>query len=230
MTGKVFPTGRPCDEILVHTKSLPQPFTVRATLIDVSNPFIFLDASTMPPAYFAAGLDSDISLEIIESIRCQGAVEYGLASDTETAGLRRGTPKIAVVSKPPALLLEPATAPDISVLAYSMGKVHPSVQLTGAVCLGAAACLRGTVVSELIAPTLLSSLQVTPLSRKERSTRNMAQTQPEVQNHRRIVIGHSSGTIDVEVSISEDSQVQSVTVFRTARRLFEGTIIVPMLN
>lgn len=228
MTGKIFPTGRPCDEFLVQANSLADPFMVRATLIDVSNPFIFVGGSTLPPAYYAAGPDSDISLEIIESIRRQGAVHYGLASDTENAALQRGTPKIAIVSKPLTVVSEYATVPDISVLAYSMGKVHPSVQLTGAVCLGAAACLQGTVVSELMASSVLPSTQASQTNRNGRPAYNITLGQPVGDDNFRVVIGHSSGTIDVEVNVSDDNQIESVTVFRTAHRIFEGTILVPI--
>lgn len=220
MTGKNFPTGKRQDNIVVHASSLPAPFVVKATLIDVSNPFIFVDASSMPPDFHAAGPDADISIEIIEAIRRQGAVEFGLASNVQDAGLRRGTPKIALVSRPPASSLQSTKKPDISVLAYSMGKVHPSVQLTGAVCLGAAACLEGTVVSELMTESLKSSTQdIFELASQQSQKKNPG---------RSVVIGHNSGIIDVDVDVTADDEVQSVTVFRTARRLFEGTIIVPV--
>lgn len=217
MTGKVFPTGNRQDDITVHSKSLPAPFVVKATLIDVSNPFIFVDASSLPPDFHAAGPDADISLEIIEAIRRQGAVEFGLAANIQDAGLRRGTPKIALVSRP--AVSESKTA-DISVLAYSMGKVHPSVQLTGAVCLGAAACLEGTVASKLMVEnSKLSAQDIFELA---------SQQVQKTKTGRSVVIGHNSGTIDVDVDVTADDEVQSVTVFRTARRLFEGTIIVPV--
>ncbi|KAH8694217.1 PrpF protein-domain-containing protein [Talaromyces proteolyticus] len=229
MTGKVFPTGNRQDKIMVHERSgLPEQFMVKATLIDVSNPFIFVDSSSLPPDYHATGSDSDIALDIIESIRRQGAVQFGLASDVDSAGLKRGTPKIAVISKPLGPLPGFNTRPDISVLAYSMGKVHPSVQLTGAVCLGAAACLEGTVVSELMKSEIpLSSQELTPLG-TDVSLKITSEKQDNIQNDRSIVIGHSSGTIDVDVEVTENDLVQSVTVFRTARRLFEGTILVPL--
>lgn len=102
--------------------------------------------------------------------------------------------------------------PDVSVLAYSMGKPHPSVQLTGAVCLGAAATIQGTVVE------LLSS---------KRGKKSLSDISGKSANDGLpVVIGHPSGTIDVDVKISEDDVVESVTVFRTARRVFEGTIFV----
>jgi 2-methylaconitate cis-trans-isomerase PrpF len=224
MTGTTFPTGNRQDDLLVNSTSLSVPFTVRATLIDVSNPFILVDSSTMPSEYHAAGPDAEISLEVIESIRRQGAVNSGLAVDTESAGLRRGTPKIALLSKAPPHA--GPDSPDISALAYSMGKVHPSVQLTGAVCLGAATCLSGTVASELAR----SQSHVLPVTPRQNGTVN--DSLPVMQNGMktdgRVVIAHNSGTIDVDVDVSEDDQVQSVTVFRTVRRLFEGHILVPL--
>jgi 2-methylaconitate cis-trans-isomerase PrpF len=225
MTGKTFPTGNRQDELVIRSGSsgsiLKEPFTVKATLIDVSNPFIFVDSSSLPSEYFATGPDSETSLDIIEAIRREGSVRFGFASDTETAGLRKGTPKIAIVSTPVVSdsSITSSNIPDISVLAYSMGKVHPSVQLTGAVCLGAAATLEGTVVERLRQRT----------SRVASFGRVQTVHDEEASNGKDggcIVIGHSSGTIDVDVKVTEDEGVESVTVFRTARRVFEGTIFV----
>lgn len=223
-TGKTFPTGNRQDELVVRSSSsgglLQAPFTVRVTLIDVSNPFIFVDSSSLPSEYYAAGPDSETSLGIIEAIRREGSVRFGFASDIETAGLRKGTPKIAIVSAPIVSnsSIIGSVIPDISVLAYSMGKVHPSVQLTGAVCLGAAATIPGTVVErlKLTKPRVDSFDQLnTPRERLFDDKTSDC-----------IVIGHNSGTIDVDVKVTEDGDVENVTVFRTARRVFEGTIFV----
>lgn len=224
MTGKTFPTGNRQDELVVRSSGsgspLQEPFTVRATLIDVSNPFIFVDSSSLPPEFYVAGPDSEASLGIIEAIRCEGSVRFGFASDIEAASLRKGTPKIAIVSSPVVSnsSIVGRDTPDISVLAYSMGKVHPSVQLTGAVCLGAAATIPGTVVERL----KMRKSRVGSLDQME-----TPQVQPfDGKNSDCIVIGHNSGTIDVDVKVTEDSDVESVTVFRTARKVFEGTIFV----
>ena len=98
--------------------------------------------------------DADLApyLATIEAIRCAGAVRMGLASSVEEAALTKGTPK-AVIVWPPAPFPIPdaindGERPDIQVLAFSMGKPHPTLQLTGAVCLAAAACVPGTVAWE----------------------------------------------------------------------------------
>ena len=231
VTGKVSPTGNRQDEFLVTGSRVVAPFTVRASLIDLSNPFIFVDSSTLPAVYHAAGAEAEPSLEIIEAIRRQGAVHFGMAPDPETAGLLRGTPKIALLSPshnssdcPKLSVSKKHRSPDISVLAYSMGKVHPSFQLTGAVCLGAAICLRGTVAADLS-----RRRQSPPTSPGRESDNVLAHDVSDGGGlSRKVVIAHRSGEMDVEVDIADDEQVRSVVVYRTARRLFEGSIIVSL--
>lgn len=100
MTGKLFPTGKRQDEIIVFDNCGLPLFAVQATLIDAANPFIFIDSSTLPPIYHQLGSSAPESVEIIEAIRRQGAIMYGLAKDIHSASLIRGTPKIAVLSPP----------------------------------------------------------------------------------------------------------------------------------
>jgi 2-methylaconitate cis-trans-isomerase PrpF len=149
MTGKLFPTGLRTDTITVKERN-GACFSVKATLIDAANPFILVDASTLPAYLKTCAKDSAGYLEHMESIRRVGAVMMGLASSTEAAAKVRGTPKLALVS--PAPVSAPTDSPSkeddesrIQVLAFSMGKPHPSLQLTGAACLGVAACVKGTV-------------------------------------------------------------------------------------
>ncbi|OAA58927.1 PrpF protein [Niveomyces insectorum RCEF 264] len=240
MTGKTFPTGHRQEIIRVSDGSLQ--FEVSATLIDVSNPFVFVDAKTMPAAYHAQDANAEEALAIIESIRRQASVMYGFAANTETAGLQRGTPKISLLSPADDVahssasgLGAPAVA-DIRVLSYSMGKVHPSFQLTGAVCLGAATCLEGTVAAAVLAEkrTRLPPTPPGPISPNGSPAKDIAL---EVANKvlenvasetgRKIVIQHRSGTLDVEVDIADGGQdAAGVTVYRTAKRVFEGCIYV----
>jgi 2-methylaconitate cis-trans-isomerase PrpF len=87
----------------------------------------------------------------MEEIWRAGAVRFGLAESVAAAGLVRGTPKLAVVA--PVWGEDGIGNADVGVAAYSMGKVHPALQLTGAVCLGAAVCVEGTVVHEIARPS-----------------------------------------------------------------------------
>ncbi|KAL1869684.1 hypothetical protein VTK73DRAFT_3058 [Phialemonium thermophilum] len=257
MTTRIFPTGLRQQTLSVSVPpafDVPQDvrkFEVLVSLIDVANPFVFVDASTLPQAYvLSGGQDSPIALAIVESIRREAAVTMGLAPDAETASLRPGTPKISFLSPAsPTLVMDvgelgptangPHGAilrqPDINVQAYSMGKVHPSFQLTGAVCLGAAVCLRGTIAAEIVAGrrSHMDTPPKTPSKSPERGLEELEirAKSDEVAKDKKVVIQHRSGVIDVEVELGpedarEENEVLGVTVYRTARRLFEGTILV----
>jgi len=41
---------------------------------------------------------------------------------------------------------------------------------------------------------------------------------------RQVVVAHSSGQLEAEVDLVGEEDVKSATVFRTARRIFEGSI------
>ncbi|KAE8351130.1 PrpF protein [Aspergillus coremiiformis] len=218
MTGRLFPSGFKQEMLTVSSAHTSTPFQIRASLIDAANPFIFVDASTMPAVYRNSEPASFISLGVIEEIRVAGAVRFGLARDTATASLVRGTPKIA--------LLYPGRrdgdtefhvpAPDIEVLPFSMGKPHPSLQLTGAVCLGSALSIPGTVAWDL--------RHLKDDTCRGRHAAIVTPTLSRVQ----WLLKHPSGTMDVEINLAmhenRERSVESVSVFRTARRLFEGTV------
>jgi 2-methylaconitate cis-trans-isomerase PrpF len=233
MTGKLFPTGNRKDSFLVHNQSLyvGAPFTVQATMIDAANPFIFVDSATLPEAYHSAGIDSQTALDILEAVRREGAVRFGLAADTETAALVRGTPKIAVLSSPqytgqPDLVpTSKPRNPDIHVTAYSMGKVHPSFQLTGAVCLGSALSIPGTIASDL--SKMRTELTPTPPGTpSDESDHGSEEGFDGGVVRKNMVIAHRTGQMEVLVNVVNGEQVKSITVFRTARRLFEGNVLV----
>ncbi|KAK8108135.1 uncharacterized protein PG998_010148 [Apiospora kogelbergensis] len=177
MTGRLFPSGRRSETIRLGAPiagataaglSVP-PFDVDVTLVDAANPFVVVDAETLPASVRGQPRDSPLALEVAEAIRRAGAVRMGLAASVEAAARVRGTPKLAYVSRPvppsPLPLSKPSTdgsflvtpddipsvaAPaDIQILAYSMGKPHPSLQLTGGVCLASAVTVEGTVAHRL---------------------------------------------------------------------------------
>jgi 2-methylaconitate cis-trans-isomerase PrpF len=224
MTGALFPTGNRQDEIDISTLGT-ESFTVKASLVDAANPFVFVDSATMPRAWHELPRDSPTSLEIIEAIRREGAVKMGLARDTISAGLVRGTPKIAVLS-PPIVHTLRTPFPDIFVASYSMGKVHPSFQLTGAVCLSAAVSVPGTIAAEI---SKRKQFPDSPPGTPPDFSVKDAILEPYGRN-RQVTIAHSSGTITTGVKAVEgfdgEVEVQSVSVSRTARRLFEGNVLV----
>ena len=228
MTGQLFPSGSRQDTITVTSPGLDREVNVRVTLIDAANPFIFVDSSTMPPAYHQLGPEAPSSLDLIENIRREGAVLFGLAPDVATAGRTRATPKIAMLS-PPRInghSDHDERQSDIDVTAFSMGKVHPSLQLTGAVCLGAATGISSTVASELARDGRPPS-ERRPFGPGKVDVPAVSEKMENVSGGE-VCIGQRGGKMLADVRVSPFGQkVEGVTVDRTAQRLFEGQV---MLN
>lgn len=212
MTGKLLPSGSAMNTILMQTSFNSEPIPIQVSLVDAANPFCLVDGSTLPEFHRKEGLGAAVTLDFIENIRREAAVLMGLATSTADAALTRGTPKIAVLSKPDAK--DDVSSVDIQCVAYSMGKVHGSLQLTGAVCLGTAACTKGTVAYGLRAGSSNSrSRQDSPM--------DLDNDTPEVETVR---LRHPGGDMEVDVCLDAEKQVEEVAVFRTARRLFEGKV------
>ena len=222
VTGKLLPTGNRQDEITVKVPGVSGEVTVRATVIDAANPFVFVDSATMPEIYHQLGSEDPVSLELVEQIRRKGAVICGLASDQEMAAQIRSTPKIAVLSPPRKSILfagdrisgdEKERQPDIHVTGYSMGKMHPSLQLTGAVCLGAATSIPGTVAFDLRTHM-----------RRLRSVDSLTAQMPALMEE--VCISQRSGKMLADVQIRyPELKVEGVSVTRTAEKLFQGNVM-----
>ncbi|KAI1483946.1 methylitaconate delta2-delta3-isomerase [Daldinia eschscholtzii] len=189
-TGKALPTGNAVD-----TLRLPNGSTIQASLVDVSNPGVFVriddleikDASltTFTPQV----VESDPVLKArLEAIRQAGAAKMGLDPKTESV------PKIVLLFSDSG-----STDVDIRCLALSMGQAHKAVPLTLALCLGAAANMLGTL------PALV---------RGER--RGNSENGP-------VVIGHPSGTVEIGAT-TENGRIVSADLLRTARVLMKGHV------
>ena len=241
MTGTLFPTGRRSDTIRVKEKDAS--FSVSATLIDAANPFVLVDKTTLPDFLkVESGKETPDYLEQMESIRRVGAVMMGLAPSIEAAAKVRATPKLAILSTPSPQPKTDSTGnaektPDIHVQAFSMGKPHPSLQLTGAACLASAVCINGTIAHALASAS----------SRRKESPENVEspwdspERTPSPSNSdslsgsaasltaspKTVRLSHSAGSIDVDVlaTCTEGfAFVERCVVSRTARRLFEGKV------
>jgi 2-methylaconitate cis-trans-isomerase PrpF len=248
MTGALFPTGRRTDTITVKERN-GTCFSVKATLIDAANPFVLVDASTLPAYLQSATKDSTGYLDHMESIRRVGAVAMGLASSTEAAAKVRGTPKLALLSPSGLESAQADEETSIKVLAFSMGKPHPSLQLTGAACLAAAVCIQGTVAhalasedkllprvlasrlssTESLSPSSTPSRYPSPESNVSEDGASITSTPPSelAPEERKVRIVHASGGIEVGVVAAcsdEWAVVDRCSVSRTARRLFDGVV------
>jgi 2-methylaconitate cis-trans-isomerase PrpF len=238
MTGKLFPTGRRTDSLVVKERD-GSSFSVEATLIDAANPFVVVDASTLPLSLKNCLKEKPEYLERMELIRRVGAVAMGLASSTEAAAKVRGTPKLALVS-PPASSSETeedgveTEQSDIFVSAFSMGKPHPSLQLTGAACLASAVAIEGTVAHHIASQAKSEAVWVekttpdrTPSPGSEDEATRSSEPTHLSPSRQTIRLSHSSGSIDVGVAIASSATsavVDRCVVSRTARRLFEGKV------
>jgi len=197
-TGKLLPTGNAVDVLYV-----PGLGAIEASLVDAANPCVFVDAASLglSGVEMPADLDKDAEfLGRMEAIRRAGSVAMGLAPDLVAAGKLASIPKVAMLSRPaPAATLSgrvlAADEVDVMVRMISVGQPHRAVPITGAVCLGVAARVPGT-----IAYRLCSSAEGP------------------------IRIGHASGTTVVDADV-QDGVALNGAVYRTARRLFEGNVV-----
>ena len=205
--GAIFPTGHEIDVL-----ELPGLGAIEATLINAGNPTIFVNARSLHLK--GTELQEDVNgskdlLDAAESVRAQGAVAMGLVKTAaEATAHRPHTPKLVFVAKPAPYTasdgrpIEPA-AIDLLARAFSMGKLHHAMTGTGAVAIAAAAAIPGTIVH-----------RIAPLS-AEGSVR----------------FGHPSGTLSAGAeAIRQHGQwiIRKVIVSRSARRLMEGWVRVPM--
>lgn len=128
-TGLVFPEGR--------VSRLGEG--VRATLVDVSNPLVVLDAAEagVDPALHPSELNADAELLArIEALRREAGERMGVAGSA-------AVPRVACVA--------PGTGgADLDVRVTSMGVFHHAVPVTVALALGSAAALTGTVLDAVL--------------------------------------------------------------------------------
>ena len=202
-TGRLLPTGRPCDHL-----DVPGLGTVEASMIDAANPCVFVaaaalgkDGSEMPEA-----LEQDsVFLDHMEAIRCAASVAMGLAPDLAKAAQIPSVPKVAMIVSPRQMTtlsgrqLEPSDM-SLGIRMISVGQPHRAVPITGATCLAIAVRVAGSL------PNRLARAGDGP-----------------------ITIAHPSGTTVVD-AVVEHADVPAKAraihgaVYRTARRLFEGSV------
>lgn len=190
MTGRLLPTGSAIDTI-----TLADNRQVIVSCVDAANPFVFVcyEQLALPMAPTIRDLSQPDLIATVMEIRALAAIKMGLAQSINEAALRMGTPKIALVGP------SSSDDTDISVRAFSMGSPHPTIQMTGAVCVGAASATPGTVVNAII------------------------------QGKQDLVISHACGTMMVRGQAKVEQgeiNIVSGSVYRTARRLMEGSVMV----
>jgi 2-methylaconitate cis-trans-isomerase PrpF len=179
---------------------------VEVSCVDATNPVVFVRARDLGlgGTETPAAVDADHELAArLEKLRVEAAARMGMA---ESAAV----PKIALVA--PAAdytaldgARHAAARFDVLGRAISMGNCHRAFPLTVAMCLAVAAHVPGTVVHECVANG----------------------GGPPAADVR---LGHPSGILPIAAHVATDGgepRAETVTVYRTARRLMEGFVRVP---
>ena len=203
VTGKVLPTGSPRDHIEVDG----QPIAV--SIVDAANPLAFIRLADVGLTGRETADDIDgkpALLGRLEAIRAAAGKLAGIADSAERISSDfPSVPKLTLVGPPVDYGLSDgrrAAASDMTLrlTMMSMGRMHPSIALTGSICAAVAVKIPGTLAHEAAAGQAGDAI-----------TR----------------IGHPAGIVAVTASpFAEggDWRVDSVGVLRTARRLFEGAV------
>ncbi|MBP1883767.1 PrpF domain-containing protein [Sinorhizobium mexicanum] len=205
-TGKVLPMGVPVSEINVAGVG-----RIAYSFVDAANPVMFvaaesigLSGSELPDAIEAVpGL-----LGTIERIRRHVTVAAGAAPDLEAAGAV-SLPRIAFVARSarsPIIsggMLEQEDT-DIIIRMIGRGRPHLAVPITTALCLAVACKIPGTIPRGLLSARAAAGGD--------------------------IIIGHPSGAWTMAAEVDDEAgriDVRSASAVMTARRLFQGEVMVP---
>lgn len=202
LTGKLLPSGAVRNTITVDGLG-----DVDISLVDATNAVIFVAAEDL--GYAATehpdALDADpLFMGRMDEIRRKGAVLMGMANRPEDAPL--AAPKIGIVGPPQPFDALDGTSygpedQDLTVRMISMERVHRAVPGTNVMGIAAAARIEGTI------PFALAS-KGTPLR-----------------------VANPSGVIPVDADVVRHSDgawhVNTISVYRTQRRLMEGSVLIP---
>ena len=202
-TGRLLPTGNAQDTLHHEGRAYA------VSLIDAANACVFLDARDLG----MTGTESPDAIEadparmaLLDALRRKAGVMMGLAATPEKVGL--ALPKIAVVAPPAAYhALDgagfTADTHDIAVRMISMERAHRAVPLTGAMCLGVASRIPGSLPHRLAGPPARAD-----------ETR----------------VANPSGILSVGAEVHQKPDgwhAESAVVYRSARRLMQGAVAVP---
>ena len=206
-TGELLPTGNVVDELTV-----PEVGTIPVSMIDASNACVFVRASDLglTGRELPEALDRNAALlDKLQRIRRAASVAMGIARDEAEARTINGVPIIGFVAPPmdaPTLSGEPIAAAQVDLTArfLSNGQPHRALPLTASLCTGVAARITGTLVNQVLGPEAGASVR----------------------------IGMPSGILTVDADVRQDRMgvwtAHSGAFYRTARRLFDGRVHVPV--
>jgi 2-methylaconitate cis-trans-isomerase PrpF len=194
-TGKLLPTGRPLDEV----------DGIEVSCVDLSSPLVFAPAAAFGKTGYESkqALDSDPEfLARLETIRRRAARLMGMGDVTGQV-----LPKFALVAPP-------VNGGDIASRYFVPWNCHAAYAVTGALCLGAAACIPGTVAHR-VARAASCELGNDP------------GTEARV-----VVIEHPGGRLETRMQMRRTGSAgvpafARAGIVRTARPLLDGVVHIP---
>jgi len=201
-TGRLLPTGNPSDFL-----DVPGLGRVEVSMIDAANACVFVSAETLGIAGIEMPEEIERNVELLSrlsAIRLQSSVAMGISRSLQAAHRNVSLPFIGFVSPSQdarTLSGEPvsASAADITVRMISNGQPHRAMPLTASICVAAASQLQGTMVHRALRSGVAETLR----------------------------IAMPSGVLQVAAEVREEQgrwYVARGSLFRTARRLFEGYV------
>jgi 2-methylaconitate cis-trans-isomerase PrpF len=209
-TGKLLPRGSVRDML-----DIGRGRKIEASLVDVANPVAIInmdDVCSEKRGFDTTWFQSAEQRKLLEEVRIAAALAMDLVADEEAARTRMtNLPLVAIVRKSTSYRSGSgadvnASRIDIVTQMMSMGLPHKATPLTGAMCLATACKITGTVANAIANPE--------GLSREE------------------FRIGHPSGVLQLTAAceyVGGAWRVAEAGVFRTARRLFDGHVLVPAI-
>lgn len=219
VTGRLLPTGRRQEELVIPADDTEQELRVQATLLDAGQPTVFVqaaalglphrslasvDVATPTAAQMALELEMDSALlRRVERLRGVAAVKMGMVREWQEAEkVSPYSPFVSIVSVPPR-----GAAWDISAVVVFMQRGHKAYPVTGSVATTAASLLPGTVANDVCHLGSAKTESVEAVVR----------------------IGHPGGvmSIDAEMALGDKPTLLRCAITRTARRLMDGVAYIP---
>jgi 2-methylaconitate cis-trans-isomerase PrpF len=201
----LLPTGNVRDIL-----EIPGLGSFEVSLVNAGNPAVIIEARSIGLSGNELQQDINSSIELLarcEAIRAHGAVAMKLAETVEDATRSRpATPKLALVAPPTAYaassgkVISPDMV-DLNVRMLSMGVLHHALPGTGAITIGVAGALSGTLVHRI--------------------------AQASHSQSGALRVGHPSGMLTVSAQVEKSGDqwnVLKASVSRSARRLMTGEV------
>lgn len=207
-TGRLLPTGNPVDTLEVAGLG-----PVEASLVDATNPVVIVrpEAVGITSAELPAELEARPEVaQKLEAIRAAGALRMGMAATPEEATRTlKMVPFVAVAAPPLAaktLAGEQLTPEDMDLTGrvVSNGQPHRATPLTAGMCLAVAARIEGTIAHQAARPPATPGGDLR--------------------------LAHPSGITPLAATVERNGEgwhCEHVIVYRTARRIMEGAVLVP---